>query len=167
MPHTVPPRSAAARDPGPRPLSAGHCWPMPLQEETLKGRSGSVSCGGHCSIPSVLVYMRFCLHPLRISNGSEIWFYIWLHPSYCLVGACLLPLDAEYLFLVGSNIFLLMVVQQLVAVLVFSQKKMNTCPTLPWLSGIVISIPWIILRIGATMQKKKGLKLCLKSTKSQ
>ena len=35
------PRSAIAR--GPVPM-AGHCWPVPLQE-TLKGRSGSVSVG--------------------------------------------------------------------------------------------------------------------------
>ena len=36
-------------------------------------------------------------------------------PSYRLVGASPLPLDAEYLFLVGSNILLSMVIQQLVA----------------------------------------------------
>ena len=84
--------------------------------QTLTGRSGSVSCGGHCSIPWVLVYLRFCLHPPSISSGSEIWFYIQLHPSYCLVWASPLPLDAGYLFLMGSNILLLMIVWQLVAV---------------------------------------------------
>ena len=54
MPHTTPPRFAAAKAPVP---TAGHCWPVPLQEnmQTLKGRSGSVSCGGHCSFPLVLV----------------------------------------------------------------------------------------------------------------
>ena len=40
--------------------------------QTLKGRSGSVSCGGHCSFPWVLVCTRFCLHPPSISGGSEI-----------------------------------------------------------------------------------------------
>ena len=35
------PRSAAPRAPAP---VTGHCWPIPLQE-TLKGRSGSVSVG--------------------------------------------------------------------------------------------------------------------------
>ena len=29
--------------------------------QTLKGRSGSISRGGHCSFPSVLLCMRFCL----------------------------------------------------------------------------------------------------------
>ena len=53
-------------------------------------------------------------------------------PSYHLVGAPPLPLDVEYLFLVESNILLSMVFQQLVAILEFSQEKMNTCPsTLP------------------------------------
>ena len=34
----------------------------------------------------------------------------------------------EHLFLVGSNILLLMFVQQLVAILEFSQEKMSKCP---------------------------------------
>ena len=51
-------------------------------------------------------------------------------PSYHLVGASPLPLDAEYLFLVGSTIFLLIVNQWLVAVLVFLQEKMSTCLSL-------------------------------------
>ena len=36
---------------------------------TLKGRSGSVSCGDHCSFPWVLVYTSFCLCPLSVSGG--------------------------------------------------------------------------------------------------
>ena len=43
-----------------------------------------------------------------------------------------MPLDVGYLFLVGSNIFLLMVVQQWVVILEISQEKMSTRPsTLP------------------------------------
>ena len=44
-------------------------------------------------------------------------------PPTILLG-CLfpLPLDVGYLFLVGSNIFLLMVVQQRVVILEFSQE---------------------------------------------
>ena len=54
------------------------------------------------------------------------------HPSYHLVEAYPLPLDMGYLFLVGSNILLLMVVPQQVAILQFSQEKMCACPsTLP------------------------------------
>ena len=40
--------------------------------QTLKGRSGSVSGGGHCTFPWVLVSMRFCLYPLSISSSYEI-----------------------------------------------------------------------------------------------
>ena len=49
-----------------------------------------------------------------------------LHPFYCFAGAFTLPLDMEYLFLVGSNILQLMVVQQRVEVLEFMQDKMST-----------------------------------------
>ena len=38
------------------------------------------------------------------------------------LGASPFPLDVGYLFLVGSNIFLLMVVQQRVVILEFSQE---------------------------------------------
>ena len=40
--------------------------------QTLKCVSSSVSCGGHCSFPLVLVHTRFCLHPLSVPGGSEI-----------------------------------------------------------------------------------------------
>ena len=54
-----------------------------------------------------------------------------LHPSYHLIAASL-SLDLEYLFLVGTSVVLLVVVQQLVAILVLSQEKMSACPsTLP------------------------------------
>ena len=35
-------------------------------------RSGSVSCGGHCSFPWVLVCTRFCLHTLNVSSSYEV-----------------------------------------------------------------------------------------------
>ena len=41
--------------------------------------------------------------------------------------------DVGYLFLVGSSIFLLMAVQQLVEILVFSQEEMSTHPSTPHL----------------------------------
>lgn len=70
MSHTMPPRSAAAR--GPVPV-AGHCWPVPLQEntQTLKGRSGyllwgslllSLGPGAHkvvCALQASLAGLRF------------------------------------------------------------------------------------------------------------
>ena len=48
---------------------------------------------------------------------------------YHFIGASPLPLDMGYLFLVGSNIILLMVVQQLVVILVFSQKMSTRSST--------------------------------------
>ena len=74
--------------------------------QTLKGRSVSVSCGGHCSFPWIPVHTRFCLCPLSISGKYELWFKMWLHPSYHLAAASSLPLDVGYLFLVGSYILL-------------------------------------------------------------
>ena len=51
-------------------------------------------------------------------------------------------LDVGYLFFVGSNILLSMVVQQLVVILLFSQEKMNAhSSTLP--SGSLFSIALI------------------------
>ena len=40
-----------------------------------------------------------------------------------------MPLDVGYLFLVGSNIFLLMVVQQRVVILEFFREKMIVHPS--------------------------------------
>ena len=44
-----------------------------------------------------------------------------------------MPLDVRYLFLVGSNILLLMIVQWLVAILEFSQKMSTCMKMLYWL----------------------------------
>ena len=52
-------------------------------------------------------------------------------PSYHLAGAFPLPLDMGYIFLVGSNILLSMVVQQQVVTLEFSQEKMSEQPSTP------------------------------------
>ena len=42
-----------------------------------------------------------------------------------------LSLDMEYLFLVGSSALLLMVIQQLVAILVLYQEEVNADPSIP------------------------------------
>ena len=66
---------------------------------------------------------------------SEHLWWVWGFDSkhdfasYHLVEASPLPLDMGYLFLVGSNILLLMVVQQRVTILEFSQEKMSTHPS--------------------------------------
>ena len=143
MPYAMPPRSAVATALVP---VADHFCPI-LPQETLKhskSRSGTVSCGGCCSFPWVLVHTRF-VHSLRVSLVSlRFDFKTWLCPSYYLVGASTLPLDTGHVFLVGSNILLQMVVQQLVAILVFSQEKMSALSTTlssVQLSSVVQSCP--------------------------
>ena len=49
--------------------------------------------------------------------------------SYCLARASPLPLDVGYLFLVGSNSLLSIVVQQWVVIFKFLQEKMSACPS--------------------------------------
>ena len=56
---------------------------------------------------------------------------MWFCPSYHLAGVSLLPLDMGYLFLVGSSILQLTVVQQQILVLELSQEKMSVCPFAP------------------------------------
>ena len=51
--------------------TGGHCWPVPPQNtQTLEGRSGSVSCGGHCSFPLVL-------ERTRLSVPSNHLWQVW------------------------------------------------------------------------------------------
>ena len=59
----------------------------------------------------------------RLSSSSRI--------SNHLAGASPLPLDMGYLFLMGSNILLLMAVQQLVVILEFLQKMSAHPSTMP------------------------------------
>ena len=55
--------------------------------QTLTGSSGSVSCGGHCSFPWVLVCTRFCLCSPSLSGWYKVWVSLLLCPSSCLVAA--------------------------------------------------------------------------------
>ena len=73
----------------------------------------------------VLVHTRFCLSPPSVSGGCGVWFYMWFCPSYRLAGAFHLLLDKGYLFLMGSNVLLSLVVQQWVVILEFSQEKIS------------------------------------------
>ena len=75
----------------------------------------------------------FC-SPTYESPTQLVWdlILLYLFPSYHLVLASSLSLDMGYLFLsVSSSILLSVVVQQLVAVLVFLQEKMSTSPPTP------------------------------------
>ena len=78
-------------------------------------RLGSLMWG---SEPSQLLWYYcspVCGPPTQWVRGLIL---LWLCPSYHLAAASSLSLDVGYLFLVGSSIFLLMVIQQLVAILV-------------------------------------------------
>ena len=59
----------------------------------------------------------------------------------CLFGASSLPLDMGYLFKVGSNVLLSMVVQQQVGILEFLQEKMSTHPSTPSGTRLFVPIP--------------------------
>ena len=66
--------------------------------------------------------------------GSPIWqvwnlFLLWLCPSYHLAVACSLTLYLGYVFLVGSSVLLLMVVQHLAVILELSREQMSAHPS--------------------------------------
>ena len=72
---------------------------------------------------------------------------MWFCPSYHLVVTSPLLLDGGYLSLVDFNILLLIVVQQLAVILVFSQENMSTRPsTLPSCSyrSAVVFCDWLL-----------------------
>ena len=103
-----------------------HCWPIPPQE-TLKHSEPSLAL----SLWVLLLCTRFGLSPLSISG--RLWGLI-LNAVSTLLPSCWsfsFAFGCGYLFLVGSNILLLMVIQQRVVILEFSQEKISACPTLP------------------------------------
>ena len=92
--------------------------------QTLKGRSGSVSVGS----PGA--------HKVLFEPSKHLWWVrgLILTAILPLLPSCLgfsLALDMGYLFLVGSNILLSMVVQQCVVILEFLQEKMRAGPSTP------------------------------------
>ena len=84
-----------------------------------------------------------------------------ISPLLHLAGASPLPLDVGHLFLVGSNILLLMVVQQRVAVLEFSLEKMSACPTPPSCSCLAYCLPKRLVLFFQDNKLKKKI-FCLK-----
>ena len=122
MSHTMPPRSAAARACAPWQATADPC----LHRRHLNTqRSDSVSCGisGSWCAQGFIWVLWATLAGMGFDSKCDFC------PSYYFVGASPLPLKVRYLFLVVSNILLLMVIQQQVAVLEFSQEKISTCPS--------------------------------------
>ena len=72
----------------------------------------------------------------------QLWdlILLWLRPSYCLAVASSLSLDVEYLFMVGSSVLLLMIVQQLVVILALSWEEMSIRPSTRHLELEVVSM---------------------------
>ena len=100
-------RFTATRAPGP---AAAYCWPVP-PKETLKHSSGSISVG--LLGPSV---HKVCLSCPSVSGGDGVCYETRFCPYYHLAGTSPLHLEVEYLFLVGSNMLLLTIVQQRVVI---------------------------------------------------
>ena len=91
------------------------------------------------------------VHKVLFDPSKHHW-WVWglilnsIFPSYYPVAASPLPLDEGYLFLVGSRITLSMAVQQLIAILEFSQEKMSTylyTPPSCIRYKLIISSKWI------------------------
>ena len=85
----------------------------------------------HNSARTSLVLLFSSLWVLPAGMGFD---FVAIAPSYCLAGASSLSLDVGYLFLVGSSVLLsvVLLVQQLVAILGLSQEELSTQPfTLP------------------------------------
>ena len=115
-----------------------HSEPLPLHQDTadpyLYRRHSNTQrqvwlslCGvsGSWCTQSFVWALRASLEGIGLDSKHDFA----PHPPCCLVGASPLPLHVGYLFLVGSNILLLMVVQQRVALLELSQEKMNVRPS--------------------------------------
>ena len=89
-PHTMPPRTAAARAPVP---VGGHYWPVPLQETLKHSQAGLAQSlvGVPAPFPG-----SWCGQVLFVLSKS-----LWLSPSYHLVVVSPLSLDVGYLFFGG------------------------------------------------------------------
>ena len=122
MPQAVWPRYAAPRAPAP---VAGHCWLVPFRRLSNTQRQVWLSlCGvsGSCCAQGFVWALWAFLAGLGFESKWD-----FTPPTTILLGLLL----CSYIFLVGSNILLPMVVQQWVVILEFSQQKMSACPSTP------------------------------------
>ena len=114
------------------------CW-IPSLETLIGGLESSQQCKTFFGI----TVLQFVGHP---PSGYEVWFY----HDYAAPTISLRLLHCPWtwgIFLVGSSVFLSVVVQQLVAILVFPQEKMSACPcTSPsWTKTSLTFQGWVIL----------------------
>ena len=132
-----------------------HCVPALLLSVLLVTQQATVNPGLHQRFQSTRRQVRLsplwaCCSCLLGPRAQKVLFvpskHLWrvwgliLHTVGPLLPSrwsCSFVLGCGVCFLVGSNILLSIVVQQLVASLVFSQEKISTCPfTLPPWSGL-------------------------------
>ena len=137
MPQTAPLKSAATGAPIP---TAGHCWPVSLQKTLKHSKAGlaqslvgvTVLFPGSWCTQSFVCALWASLVGLRFDSKHDFTPII-------LLGLLLWPRMWDMFFFVvffvfffcGINILLSMVVQHLVAILVFSQEKMSARPSTP------------------------------------
>ena len=108
---------------------------FPGDSQSLCGipRLGSLTWGSepsqYCRNFFGIIVLQFVGHP---TNAYGIRFYCD-RALPVLLSRCsfFFVFGHGYLFLLDSSVFLLMVVQKLVAVLMLSQEEMNTCPSTP------------------------------------
>ena len=124
MPCAVPPRIAAARAPALRQAAAD---PSLRRRPSDPGRSGSVSCGVTAPFPGSWCARGLVCALLESLVDMKFDFRCDCAPPPVFSGLLLCPWSWG-IFLVGCHILLSMVVQQRVAILVFSQEKMSACP---------------------------------------
>ena len=112
---------------------ASHCWPM-LPQETLKHSQAGLA---QSLVGSLLLSLGPGVHKVLLVPSKCLW-WLWslllnaIEPLLLSRCSFSFALGCGVSFLVGSNILLTMIVQQWVALLVFSQEKMSTSPcTLP------------------------------------
>ena len=93
-------------------------WGLFLPSLDLQARKPDVGLRTFTPVGEFLWYNCF---PVCGSPTQRAWDLILsqLRPSYCLIVASPLSLDVAYFFLVGTSVFLSMVVQQLVVIPVF------------------------------------------------
>ena len=137
--------------------SLGHslCW-IPRPGSLTWGSKSSQQWGNFLVL---LLSSLWVIH--LVSVGFDFIIIVPLVPSCC---SHYFVLDMGYLFLVGSSILLSLVVQQLVVILVFSQKEMSARhSTLPsWIRSspkTVILSESISDEYSLSLSSKKKIKL--------
>ena len=101
---------------------------------------------GFRTVRTVWELLWYYCSPVCGSLTWRIWdlIWLWLCSSYCLPAAPSLSLDMGCFYLMGSSALLLMVVQQLVAILVFLEEERSVCLStlLNWTGNHTCVLRW-------------------------